>query len=263
MTGPTYKTYATPDNTKARGHVIAQYLQSAVDIPSDVFEPYSSIITNPLPVVFILNGVATTGKNEFVNAMKADAGNPNSIVHLSTIDPCREAVKILLDTNDSVRDYFVKDERTADEIVADKDDQYRDFLFNVKESWEKYGLGATSYSIGLILKTLGTLESRCKAIFIDSRETDTINRIVSTLTDCGVITLKILITNKDNGPANWTNGCDSNVCMDESFYDIVVRNDDDLDALRAVAVSFIAHLDIISRVYGISADGPGGDRTIR
>ncbi|MCM1295201.1 MAG: hypothetical protein NC311_06640 [Muribaculaceae bacterium] len=254
-----YKTYATEDAVISRGSVISELLQGAIDHPSVASDAYPTLIDSPYPAVFILNGVATIGKNEFFDAMNSVPDT--TVVHLSTIDPVRDAVKTLLVATDTAGPY-VDGHILADEIIGQKGDKYRDFLFNVKQAWEGHDYGATLYSIGLILSTIDKGPSSCKGIFIDSRETDTINRIVDTLRAAGIITLKILIIGDRTTPADWSNGCDSNICTDESFYDIVVHNNGSVADLEASARSFASTLSVALKTYGISRIGPSGDATI-
>lgn len=223
--------------------------------------PYPKVVSNPYPIVFILNGVATIGKNEFVDAMISESSN-KKVVHISTIDPVRDAVKLLLEVNDQYQGFFSGCTPSSIAIM-EKGDLYRDFLYNVKQSWEKYDHGATMYSIGKIMRAIFDDTDRvCRAIFIDSREVETINRITSTLGSIGIITMKVLIRGSRSTTADWKNGCDSNVCMDESFYDVVVRNCYDLQWLRNTATVFYHTLSNAIRTYGISRDGEAGDATI-
>lgn len=259
-----YATYATPDMVNNRKAAIARVLQDVVDYPPPSHVPlttYPKVVSNPYPIVFILNGVATIGKNEFVDAM-IEQSSSKAAIHLSTIDPVRDVVKHLLQVNDQYQGFFAGCVPSGITIM-EKGDEYRDFLFNVKESWEKHDHGATMYSVGRIMRAIyDDTDHVCRAIFIDSRETETINRIISAMGSIGIITMKILILGSRSTTADWKNGCDHNICTDESFYDIVVHNDDNLERLRLSACSFWITLNNILDTYGISRDGACGDTTI-
>lgn len=259
-----YATYASPEMISNRKGVLAHALQDAVDRPHPShipFTPYPKVIYNPYPIVFILNGVATIGKNEFVDVM-VEQSSDKEVIHLSTIDPVRDVVKHLLQLNDQYQGFFT-DCTPSETVITKKNDEYRDFLFNVKESWEKYDHGATTYSIGNIMRAIyDDTDKMCRAIFIDSRETETINRITSAMNSVGIITMKILICGNRSTTADWKNGCDHNICTDESFYDVVVHNDGNLERLKLSACSFWITLNNILDTYGISRDGACGDTTI-
>lgn len=257
-----FKTYLTKDQVTARANVIAAgMVQDTVPADDSKLVQYPNLIEKPYPIVLITNGVGTCGKDSFVKYMMSSSSRYNGIAKLSTIDPVRDAALILYKAMDAIRYLFSTPPRTAAEIVAEKGDKYRDFMYDIKCAWEK-DQSATRYSVGTVLATvINDRGENLSVICIDSRETDTITRITDMILEAGIICLKVLITRPGVDTDTWQNGCDHNVCLDESFYDIVVRNDGTEENLKQKAWAFTRQLELLNQCYGVSALGSAGDQT--
>lgn len=259
-----FKTYLTTEQVKNRGAVIASYLQSDAKTHTafndeKALTEYPHLVEKPYPIVLITNGVATCGKDTFVKCMMSSSSKYNGVAKLSTIDPVRDAVLCLYKAMDTIRYLFSSPPKTSAEVVAEKGDRYRDMLYDIKCAWEK-DCSASMHSTGTVLATLiSDRGENLSAICIDSRETETIDRIVSMLSEAGIIVLKVLITAPWTDTNQWQNGCDSNVCMDESYYDVVIHNDGSEDDLKHIAWVFTKSLERLNQCYGVSSVGSAGD----
>lgn len=254
-----YKTTTPEYAVDSRISNIAHNLQSAVD-SGGLTSTFPRIIEEPMPMIFTLTGVARTGKDTFVDSMKEIPGLSEYAcdtvaIHMSTVDPPRNAVNHILHEERLVAPFHRgEDLRPANEVIDDKDDKYRDFIFDVKQAWEKHYNGATNYSIGRAVATACSLGSKCSGIFIDSREMDSIERIVAGVKKHGLIAMKLLLINEHNLPADWKNGSDSNIVIDPSHYDVAVHIDGDIEHTKAIGRTFIEALRTLNLCYGVPVD---------
>lgn len=239
----------------ARRKVLAEVLQEAINYIDVTPIQYPPVMAKAMPIVIILNGIATTGKDTFIELMNKYWEHDFKIAHISAIDPVRNAAKALLDAVDQYEDHLVN-HMSAQDVIVTKDDHYRQLLFKVKAAWEEHDFGATAYSAGKIAHLIELSNDTdpdtfgCGAIVIDVRETEMIDRLADTLRDAGVIALKMLITSDRVKKEDWTNGAETGVCLDSSYYDLVVRNDD-LDELEKIAEAFSKRLSQALRCYGV------------
>lgn len=111
-----------------------------VSFPTDV-------VKDPLPAICIINGVGTCGKGTFCKL--ASKYSSTEAIELSAIDPVREAANDLLIYSHNNASVY-GDSMTARTIIDEKGDMYRQFLHEIKMSWERLYQGSTMYGIGKI-----------------------------------------------------------------------------------------------------------------
>lgn len=148
----------------------------------------STLINDPLPVICIINGVGASGKGTFCGMV--DRFSDNGAVEISTIDPVREAAKLLLENSvDFPMKYRWDVRMSSDDIVTEKGDAYRQFLHEIKDAWDRYDRSSLNYAISKVLSIIderlaltvdATIEyygTEYESMYTNKSLTDTINWI--------------------------------------------------------------------------------------
>ena len=158
--------------------------------------------------IFILNGVATCGKDTFVKYCKEYYF---ATYHISTITPIKNALKeMYVDINN-------KDEKTR-KLMSDLKDRMT--IFNncshqyIEKEIEKLNNKKFNY-----------------VLFIDSREPDDIEKL------CNKFNAKSILIRNSNVEEKFNNHADKNV--EEYKYDYYIENDGDLEYLKKLAKNFL------------------------
>lgn len=124
-------------------------LEKSVDF-NNVFP--TAVVKDPLPIICILNGAGAGGKGTFASLV--DKFSTNGAIELSTIDPCRPAAEVLLKYSEDLAEPYSTNVSTADKIIAEKGDAYRQLLHDIKCAWDKSGHASQRYGIAEIMKAI-------------------------------------------------------------------------------------------------------------
>ena len=91
-------------------------------------------VSDPLPVIILINGAGGNGKDTFINAVNKTL----AVYNISTIDPIKTVASQLIDITDNYSD-FEKISGTTE--MTNKSDRYREFLHEMKMAWSKFNDG--------------------------------------------------------------------------------------------------------------------------
>lgn len=141
---------------------------------------------------------------------------------------------------------------------ANKADMYRQFLYDVKEAWQKYNNGPINDVIGRYLcwireRFLSRDITTSPAIFfVNTREVETTDKLIDTFNSIGIPTIKMLVVGNNKSSADYKNDCDSNVDkIPDTYYDVIIRNTSTLDALDLTAHYFTVMFKQFQMLHGI------------
>jgi len=253
--------YLTRDEINARAQKIAEIIRAG-DPEGPGAIVYPECIERPYPVVLVVNGVGTSGKDTFVNYCReyAEMCECKSVAAISCVDPVKDAAKVLLRSLDPINYLYVKHRTDSETIIERKGDAYRTLLHDIKEVWNTDG-SANEYAVGTALTSALTDDGKkISMIAIYCRETENIDTIVDWITSCGLICLKMLVTSPKVNTSTWTNSSDSAICTDPKYYDIVYDNSGEIEDLWNYAGSFMKALINANSYCGVSVFGSSGDR---
>ena len=165
--------------------------------------------------IIIINGVATSGKDEFANLFKKNY--EHKCYNWSTIDKVKKI---------SENNFNWKGEKT---------DEARKFLSEMKRIWSEYNNGPFINIKKKIIKHNSNLEKKHKKntiYFIHCREPHEIDKFKS---EFGDKCITLLVKRKDIDIPD--NESDKNV--DKYNYDYIIDNDGDKKDLEELAIDFI------------------------
>lgn len=207
----------------------------------------------PLPVVCILNGCGTSGKDTFASLVRG--ANPKPTVHLSAITAVQEICKLMVGSSAHAmfpspiaRNHYIN------EHIDHKSQAYRKLLSQVKAAWNEFNLGPDWFAVNAIERAC-TNKSKTEMpsiIFLDCREPESIHRIALWLkTSLRLITITLLIDGRVD-PSTFGNDSDRNVANYE--YTLTIHNNKGLDILRGHARWFADTVNRLNQIHGIPYD---------
>ena len=161
-------------------------------------------------LAIIINGKGGSGKDTCIEGLQALYGGEAHVNNVSTIDPIKEAAKLIgWDGN--------------------KDDKSRKFLSDLKdalEEWQDIPFNSIRADYNM------AKEINTDLLFIDAREPKDIERIKKEFNAKSILVHRDEVVNQ-----NLSNHADSNVY--ETAYDYIIYNNADLNNLRESAIIFL------------------------
>lgn len=217
---------------------------------STVF-PHTTI-NNPYPIIVILNGSGGSGKGTFASMVAKYAEDP--ILEISVVDPLREIADNLIHAHvDDYIDLYKEKPKTSDEHAAEKSDQWRSLVHDLKMAWQNLDDGPNLYCLGQIIRLI-TVDNKDEIpgiIFVNIREEENINRFKDYCHSMGLICFSLLIDGKSD-PAQFTNEGDALVNTFE--YDVTIPNKGNLDDLSITAFIFYKFINRANHMYGVGIE---------
>lgn len=222
-----------------------------------------STITDPYPIVVILNGVGTNGKSTFASMVAQYASEP--VYEISTIDPLRPVAYDIIATHvDQYKNLYAETPKLAATHEAEKSDEYRSLLHDLKVAWDHFGDGPNMYCLGKLItlidpssnRDLSTVEAKTQEtpplpsiIFVNIREEDNINKFRTYCHEMGLICFSLLIDG-NTAPEAFSNEGDAKV--NTFSYDLTIPNKGSIDDLSVMAFIFATFAVRANKMYGIS-----------
>ena len=197
------------------------------------------------PIIVIINGAGANGKDTLIEA----ASTKCSVLNLSSINPVREAVAVLI--NESSR----FDGNTSLKFQDMETNSYRKFLHDVKEAWITFNDGPTLSLTGELQNTLDIQINGGECydlIFMHIREADEIEKMKDIITNkFGLICITVLVRGLID-PSEYTNEGDAHV--EDYTYDFTITNKyGSEDMFKLQSMLFAEKLSSCNSVLGISA----------
>lgn len=218
-------------------------LDGIMRMPSSV---KGEALSNPAPIVCIINGAGGNGKDTFVDAV----GHKVAMYNISSIDDIKEIGEVLCEKVKGVVDQMPVN--PINESKA-KTNTYRKFLSKVKGAWEEFCDGPTWSMVAgidtLIRRQIQGLE-RHDLIFLHIREPQNIAKMKQLIEErYGVICLTLIVSGMID-PSQFDN--DSDRLVENYDYDLrVVNTPGDLNGFRERAALFGERLARINSVCGV------------
>lgn len=176
---------------------------------------------SPYPFVVIIGGGALNGKDTFINEVSKHC----SALNLSSINEVKDAVDILIDESTEAEKWYSDVTVSAGKHRAEKSDQYRQFLHEVKMAWSKFNNGPNHVLLGRLVKILAEHTQggeQYDVIFMHLREADEIASLRYDIMDKLHIPVVTLCVSGRVDASVWQNDGDHNT--NNYNYDINIRN---------------------------------------
>lgn len=176
-----------------------------------------------VPCAVIITGPARNGKNTMVEAFSSVFPN---LMDISIVDPIYQICELLLK----------KDERTeVNQYLTTKSDDWRQFMFEMKESYRKYCDGPIHYIHTRIINHL-ILLAHNKAenphmVCVQSRERADIISLYTMFIQMGIMPLTVYVSGQTT-ENDWKNDSDHNT--DREVADIIIENNESLSAFMDI-----------------------------
>lgn len=219
----------------------------------------SEIVAPYYPVVMMVSSVGRTGKDTFIEKVSNQLTFKAATV--STVDEVKCAVYDLMNNlHKSYDDIFTDPSmkkhnpiEKATSIIDAKDEPYRQFLHDVKDSWTHFNNGPVLYCMATVLKSIKqslevSPQYTISIVFVNNRDKDTYDLMKHWCYSMGLMCIGIKVDGRLQA-TDYTNDCDSNV--DDIDYDIVVTNKGTLGELNMKAWYFARLFENGICKYGI------------
>ena len=203
-------------------------------------------VSDPLPVIILINGAGGNGKDTFINAVNKTL----AVYNISTIDPIKTVASQLIDITDNYSD-FEKISGTTE--MTNKSDRYREFLHEMKMAWSKFNDGPNVNMLGEIREVLNIHEEggeKYDAIFVHVREPEEIEELKNDIFRYFGIGCVTMLVKGRIDPTEFTNNCDKNVYKYK--HDLILANTGNTTVLDMQALFFATRLHKINNEFGIS-----------
>lgn len=188
-----------------------------------------------LPFVFLVGGVAGSGKSSFI---KMCSSYLSDVYELSTIDPVKDVVKFMSSKEVPVRDIYGQGEPLSEAINL-KNESYRTLLSKIKQLWVDFNDGPnniTIYAVQDVAKQYGT-----SLIFVNVREPAQFDHLTARLESDPYNMIVMSVRVDRNSVTEGMNSSDSSTV--NYNYDITIDNRttiEDLDqATKVFCESFV------------------------
>jgi len=253
-----FHTRLSPDEAQKHTKVLvdtikAPILQAGVGTEINLSTVFPlTTVNNPYPIIVILNGVGGSGKGTFASMVAKYAEDP--ILEISVVDPLREIADKLIHTHvDNYIDLYKDRPKTSDEHAAEKSDQWRSLMHDLKMSWQNLDDGPNLYCLGQIIRmvTVDNKDEIPGIIFVNIREEENINRFKDYCHSMGLICFSLLIDGKIDS-SQFTNEGDALVNTFE--YDVTIPNKGNLDDLSITAFIFYKFINRANHMYGVGIE---------
>lgn len=184
-----------------------------------------TIPEDAIPCAVIITGPARNGKDTMVNYFEEVFP---SLLNISIVDPIYQVCELLLK----------RDERPeVNNYLNTKDDDWRQFMFEMKESYRKYCNGPIHYVHNKIIRRIIDLAfgnaNNPGLICIQSREVCDINTMRTMFIQMGIICVVVYISGQTS-ENDWKNDSDHNT--DRNVADIVIKNEDSLFTYESICI---------------------------
>lgn len=216
-------------------------ISDGIDTSMDV----KNQVSDPLPVIVLINGAGGNGKDTFINAVNRTL----AVYNLSTIDPIKTIAGQLIDITDS---YSQFEKISGSSEMTNKSDRYREFLHELKMAWANFNDGPNVNMLGEIQNILNIHEhggEKYDVIFVHVREPKEIDELKNDIFRYfGISCITMLVKGRVD-PSEYNNNCDKNVYNYK--HDIVLANTGNTTVLDMQALFFATRLHKINNEYGI------------
>jgi len=223
------------------------------NIDLHILEIKDEILNNPInynkkPLVFIISGVATGGKDLFIKYVTDYVNDylikfSYNVYNTSSIDE----VKRIVDYMNTVDNSLV-----AKEAIDNKTDKYRTLLHDIKMAWSAFDDGPNQVIYNLINKIMTRhceLMYNPSFIFVHVREANEIDNMKQYLIyNMELIPISIGVIGHSN-PKDFTNEGDA--LANEYDYDIIIPNNGNVKEFRETSCVFARNAMCARAYYGI------------
>lgn len=173
----------------------------------------------------IITGPARNGKSTMVDVFNRLFP---TLLDTSIVNPIYQVCELLL----------TRDERIeVNEYLKTKNDDWRQFMFEMKEAYRKYCNGPLHYVHNVIMRRTIDLAndkaSNPHIICVQSRETYDINALKDMFTEMGIIPIVVYISGQTT-EEDWKNDSDHNT--DSNIADIIIKNDNTIESFEDVCL---------------------------
>lgn len=186
---------------------------------------FDTIPEDTIPCAVIITGPARNGKNTMVDSFEKVFP---SLLDISIVDPMYQVCELLLK----------RDERPeVNNYLNTKDDDWRQFMFEMKESYRKYCNGPIHHVHNKIIRRIIDLAfgntNNPGLICIQSREVYDINTMRTMFIQMGIICVVVYISGQTS-ENDWKNDSDHNT--DRNVADIIIKNEDSLVTYESICI---------------------------
>lgn len=202
-------------------------------------------VSDPLPVIVLINGAGGNGKDTFINAVNKTL----AVYNLSTIDPLKTVAGQLVDITNNYSDF---EKISGSTEMNNKSSRYRDFLHDLKMAWSKFNGGPNVNMLGEIREVLNIHEDggeKYDAIFVHVREPEEIDELKNDIYKYFGIGCITMIVKGRIDPNEYNNDGDKNVYNYK--YDLTLANTGNITVLDMQALFFATRLHRINSEFGI------------
>lgn len=204
--------------------VYGMHINSSINGTTEIRHP-NTILEDAIPCAVIITGPARNGKDTMVNYFEEVFP---SLLSISIVDPIYQVCELLLK----------RDERPeVNNYLNTKDDDWRQFMFEMKESYRKYCNGPIHYVHNKIIRRIIDLAfgkaNNPGLICIQSREVHDINTMRMMFTQMGIICVVVYISGQTS-ENDWKNDSDHNT--DRNVADIVIKNENSLFTYESICI---------------------------
>lgn len=173
----------------------------------------------------IITGPARNGKSIMVDFFSKVFP---TLLDTSIVNPIYQVCELLLK----------RDERAEiNQYLETKNDDWRQFMFEMKEAYRKYCNGPLHYVHNVIMQRIISMAnnkaSNPHIICVQSRETYDINALKDMFTEMGIIPIVVYVSGRTT-EEDWTNDSDHNT--DSSIADIILENDNTIESFEDVCL---------------------------
>lgn len=234
--------------------------------------PEEYLVNDAYPLVVILNGTASSGKDTLVQYVAKYTEDP--VHHLSAVGPLRNIAKTLMESTEFFRNIEISRSDTVQQVIDNKTKAYRQLLSDLKHAWTKYNNGSNRYLEGAVIKLICEEGTRTtpegelarastssydraasaipKMIFVDCREPDNVKWLKKTFQHHGLLCVSMLIRGieMEKGSAS-----DADDMVNDMDYDIVIENSGTLESLAMTAFLLSHYLVRANAVHGFGIEG--------
>lgn len=199
-----------------------------------VFEKLNLFKNKPKKLVILIGGYGGSGKGTFIQELD---NRLHTVHELSTIDPVRRLAEHTIDVMRSSGIPISRREnieKSYQEKKEKKTDDYRQFLYDLKQAWIKFNEGPNVITYSelehLLKNCLSTI------VFVNMREPEEFEKWKVMVRDMGypVCTMEVRGSHRDN---NYKNTAETITTTYD--YDFVVNNTGDMEQLELNAKAFL------------------------